>query len=368
MTARTITREAFRNRPLDVVAFYGLLPTDGWKAANGDAISRSECLVQMHRFAAMDMLQADGDLLDDVIFHLLTQHEPFTDKLLLQETARRACYAFAALLAGEKPNRSLRMRLVQLNFCLRNLLDAGIAMPATEDADLPYRAPWDFLPMPSGAVWITSDEQNVIIENPESRQLFRLGLPSQVDLLEDGRISIGSLYSNGAWLWDGSSPLLIAHQRPVVLCWQQNDILYGIDNRGSVLKLPAGVDAPRETIIKVGEVSKCRRIGNTLYIFDWTVPHQLILLDLDNFRERRITLPEVMLVNDIAATDTHFYLIDKLQGHIFKYDKQFTFIEKRLGLGKGPGQLYDPIALRQRNGRLQVMNWLTSRMVTLPVF
>ena len=53
----------------------------------------------------------------------------------------------------------------------------------------------------------------------------------------------------------------------------------------------------------------------------------------------------VYLVNDICLANNFFYIVDKQQGFVFKYDKNFKFISKSLHFGVGKGCLYDPISI-----------------------
>ena len=63
-----------------------------------------------------------------------------------------------------------------------------------------------------------------------------------------------------------------------------------------------------------------------------------------------------------------FYLIDKMQGHIFKFDYCFNYMDKRMYFGKSPSRLYDPIAIRNVDNKLYVLSWLTGNMVAVPLF
>jgi hypothetical protein len=229
---------------------------------------------------------------------------------------------------------------------------------------LPYRGPWDFLHTRTGEIWVTSDEQNVII----GQETFHLGLPSQLDAIDDEHVSIGSIFNPGAWIWNGKTPTHIAHTQPIVCLWQHEKSLYGIDYRGGMFQLNEGkVQSPKATLA-LNEVSRARRIGDALYLFDWTQPHRLIGVDINSFTMRHISLPDINQGNDIIRVGEYFYVLDKLQGYVFKYDRNFIFQEKRLGFGKGKARLFDPISIRHYNGTLHILSWLSQKRTVMELF
>ena len=121
-------------------------------------------------------------------------------------------------------------------------------------------------------------------------------------------------------------------------------------------------------LVDINEVSKVRLINGVLYMFDWSKAKAIICFDLETHKQELIVLDAILLGNDICSYDDHFYILDKQQGHVFKYDSRFNLADHMLGFGKGIGRLYDPISIRVVGNGFQVLNWVTSKIVTMDVF
>ena len=72
----------------------------------------------------------------------------------------------------------------------------------------------------------------------------------------------------------------------------------------------------------------------------------------------------------LLRLDDDLYVVDKQQGHIFKFDPEFRPVSRQCGFGRGPGRLFDPIVIHPApdGTRLQVMNWVPGSIVTVPRF
>jgi hypothetical protein len=366
---KSLTREAFHARPMDMVAFYDAMPNDGLILEGACPLNPEELTEALHRLKSMDVLQADIALLDDITMYLITQRVDASLHGLLDVVAQAARLGFVSLIQGEKSNRPLRMRLVHLNFAILTVLDAGISTWEAEDFVLPFRAPWDFLRMPHVTVWITSDDDNVIIQLGETSHIMRLGLPTQVDALDECSISIGTVYDNGLWLWDGFEAQHVAHARPLLVAWQHDGNGYVIDSEGFIFALSEKrIVGAQVAVVPINQISKCRKIENKLFLFDWTDAFVFSVVDLADYSCKLIAVPEVAVVNDVVQVGAFFYLADKLQGMVFKYDVNFIFCGKALAFGCKHGQLIDPISLRYDEGMLCVLSWITHKVTRLPVF
>ncbi|MCA0452000.1 MAG: hypothetical protein LCH62_19855, partial [Proteobacteria bacterium] len=89
---------------------------------------------------------------------------------------------------------------------------------------------------------------------------------------------------------------------------------------------------------------------------------------LDTGAIETIEMPEIFQCNDLAYGGGVFFAVDKMQGAVFKYSDRFEYLGRRMGLGRGPGRSYDPIALRFESGNLIVLSWVTSGRIKLPGF
>lgn len=366
-----LSRYNFLTRVPDVVAFYAMLPTHGATLIDGHSIDADMFKRIASELLAQELVNASPELVDELILFLLVKPTSAIPEILLRALANASSYTYAHLLKGAKSNRPLRMRLQHLNLCIRNLLDKDVALPPFDIEILDCRGPWDMLYAPDGErILISCDHENVRAEQGNHLVHHRLGLPTQVDQVGEGLISIGSIYSEGLWLRRGSSFQHVAHSLPLVTCVEYQGGYLTIDYRGGIYTLTSEFAvAEKRGQLALGEVSKCRRIGDSLYVMDWTQPHMLMRLSLATLEVTRIDLGlELFLPNDILELGGHFYLIDKLQGYLFKYSADFVLKGKILALGSESGKLFDPISLRYHEKKLRVLNWLSSSLVSVDAF
>ena len=101
---------------------------------------------------------------------------------------------------------------------------------------------------------------------------------------------------------------------------------------------------------------------------DWSKLGCFLLINVKNLNMEIIKLAEIYIINDICQHDDFFYVVDKLQGKIFSYDKSFKFRSKRLSSGQEPGKLYDPISIFSDKKKLHVLSWLNKYIVKLIPF
>lgn len=155
------------------------------------------------------------------------------------------------------------------------------------------------------------------------------------------------------------------HDLPIVLFFIHDHELLFLDYYGHIFR-----EHDRECLatLDLWEVSRVRNIKGHLYVFDWTAPHSILIFNPDTNTAQKVRLKEILLGNDICMIHNCFYLLDKQQGSIFKFDSNFRFLERRLSFGKHPGRLYDPIALRFHQGKIFVLNWLSRKMVSVKFF
>ena len=118
-------------------------------------------------------------------------------------------------------------------------------------------------------------------------------------------------------------------------------------------------------------VSKChfaRWFNGVLYCMDNSDFGHITSYDFKSGLAIRCSTLPVMVCNDIVVVGKNFYLIDKQQGSVFKFDCEWNFISRVLRFGKDEGCLFDPVSIRYQDGSLQVVSWLSSRLVTLKLF
>ena len=267
--------------------------------------------------------------------------------------------------------RPLRMRLVRAVYMLRDRLDAFAPndMEILAERRFPRGYAWDWIPLADGDAVIdcgNGDNLHCFDSDGGERLGLRLGLPTQIDQLADGRIAIGSTYSDGWHAWndaDGAKSHTRPHPVALLLEHGGERLELGVDG---VLRRSGGT--VEVTRLPLGAVGRARHIGDLLIAMDWSEAGWMFVLDLGDMTCRRVSSAPVILVNDICRLDDSYYLVDKMQGQVFAFDLDFRYRESRMKFGKGFGRLYDPIAIRAHEGFLHILSWVTGSLVTIRPF
>lgn len=354
--------------PADSFRFYGLLPSDAYALASdwpkGD-------LRQMAALAQGQLQRriAEPQALDQLTLGLLAHRAaPLPDGLDWLALADACARGYADQLRPEG-QRNLRMRLMRLNFMLRDMLDQGRSDDAQMVGERRFEQGfvWDWLPLADGQVIADSRQENLHhLEACAPQSSQRLGLPTQIDPLNDGQVAVESCYSDGWFAWSTNAPAqFFPRPRPIVLVFEQDGERFELDADGAVR---CGEEAAIRLQLPVRSVWCARRVGERVVVSDWSEAGCLVVLDLLSWRAERFASGPVLLTNDIAEIGGRYYLVDKMQGRVFAFDQDFSPLGARMNFGKGPGKLYDPIAIRAHQGHLHVLSWITGALVTIRPF
>ncbi|PZU52870.1 MAG: hypothetical protein DI561_11170 [Thauera sp.] len=306
--------------------------------------------------------------IDLLTARLLDSPPSVSDERPWRELAARLSALMCRQLAAGG-DRALRMRAQRLNYCIQACVDRShgddAASVALDELTLSGSKPWDCIERDGERWWLTSDRENVHRDGRRGRASFTRGLPTQLDMLPDGRLSIGSIYTDGAWLTDGDDWLHIDHARPVVMAFEHSGELHILDNGGTVWRWPS-----RSPVLQAPcrQLHFARLFGTTLYCLDNCDFGHVTRLDLASGQAARVATAPVQVCNDIVEADDVVYLIDKQQGSVFKFTRDFEYIERRLAFGRAPRHLLDPVSLRLSDGKLRVVSWLTGRLTSLSTF
>lgn len=353
-----IADEAFARRPLEATTFYNALHADGLRPCPPAAPAQ---VVSLLRIPAAEWVERDLDVLAN---HLLNGGAavPAGDCAALADAIS---LRYAGLLAGGKRDRALRMKLQHANFLLREKIDRDLPVHAAS-RELGSSPPWDWLPVADGDLTIFSGPRSLHWRGRTGGTRAEVGLASQLDPLPDGSVSVGSIFSNGAARWQAGRIEFVPHDLPIVLICILPSGEFHVDYRGYVHRRGEAAPVAR---FPAGEISRARLIDGAIYAFDWSAPRLLWRMDPATWQADRITLPSILLGNDICARPGGgYYIIDKQQGYLFSLDEAFAVRERKLGFGRGDGRLFDPIALRLHQGEVCIVNWVSRSLVSLPVF
>lgn len=272
-----------------------------------------------------------------------------------------------------KNSKSIRKSAQRLNF----FIQYGLYQNKSNHNDivnhkkLKQQFCWDYVKLENlnglkGECYISSEkEKNFHFLNSNKEiSSFKVGLPTQLDISLNNVLYIGSCYSQGFWSWDGNSLKYNNHEFPVLLfCQNKDQDFYFFNAKGELFK-------NNHKVFKspIKYPGKARYFKNKIYITDWLRSGFIYCLNLETIKGNWIPLSGVYLVNDICLANNFFYIVDKQQGFVFKYDKNFKFISKSLHFGVGKGCLYDPISIRLYNETLIITSWITGEYNQINVF
>ncbi|MBU0604557.1 MAG: hypothetical protein KKD25_19380 [Gammaproteobacteria bacterium] len=350
---------------VDPLTWYDWLPGDAIRVSG---IPEGESCEQLVQSLLLRSAPDDASRLDLLTARLLDTPPVITDPVPWRTLAARLSALMCRQLATGG-DRHLRMRAQRLNYCIQACVDQGAdnsEQPVILDTSvLPGNKPWDCIEYDGVRWWLTSGDQNVHRDGPGGRASFSRGLPTQLDLLRDGRLSVGSIYTPGAWLVDGETWQHLDHAHPIVLVFQHLGELRFLDGAGVVWR-----DSPRELIWRVPcpQVHFARLFGNTLYCMDNADFGHVTCMDIESGEATRHSTAPVQVCNDVVEVGDALYLIDKQQGSVFKFSRKFDYVGRRLTFGRGASQLVDPVSVRVMDGKLRVVSWLTGRLTWLIAF
>lgn len=358
-----ISREAFLSRTLDPLRYYHFLPSDDLHIDG--AIAGTSARVLGERLGSMGADSAAIAVMDELSVSLINEFDALAGDASWRPLADRMAGWYAQQLrpGGSKP---IRMRAQLINFFLRDIIDAGKPTGDFKSEPLEALCPWDFMRLPDEDIWLTSDPDNVVRKRRDGTEIrLRCGLPTRMDLLGDGQIAIHSLYSNGGWLLKGSDVNEIKHDTPIVMLFHRHGRLHFVDFRTRVFDATTGeqLGGPH-----LEQAHFARLVGNRIFLIDCCKVGKLYELDVESLELVEYDIAPILICNDVCRASDRFYLVDKEQGSVFAFDEHFTFLEQRLVFGRAPGRLWDPAAIRSVDGRLQVLNWFASSIVTLDTF
>ena len=294
------------------------------------------------------------------------KNKSLSKKLDWEKVCKKCAIIYTKTFNNEK-FRSLRTKSVRNIYLIREIIEKNQVVIhkkiQTEKIDL---FTWDFRETYNKKIFITCDKRNLTIVSNNETKKYIAGLPTQIDILSDGSISIGSSYSKGVFFYKKNGYLTFKDfALPVITTFFYENNFFVLQKNGELLK-------NNKFFFKVSNFSssicKARFINPYLIIMDWSKLNSLLIVNMQTFSIEIIKLPEIYIPNDICEYGENFYLIDKLQGQIFSYDKSFNFRKKILSFGQESGKLYDPISIYSDEKKLNVISWLNKYIVRLLPF
>lgn len=363
-TQLTVTFERFSNAEQDSLHWYDLLPGDGITVCKMPDTPSVDQL--RNELLAAEVMQAND--IDLLAAHLLGHPHPLGSPARWKALAQRLSQTMAEQLTV-RGNRALRMKAQRLNY----YIEALIADPPSQqdrqlvavERTLPGIKPWDHVEHLGATWWLSSGSPNIYRKDDSTQQQWTLGLPTQLDPLSTDRLAAGSIYSNGAHIYCAGDWGNLAHDAPVPLVFEHDSELFFLDHFGHVWR-----DQPRQRIGRVAceQVHFARYFNGLVYCLDNSDYGHITTFDMSDGHAVRHSVQPVQVCNDLVVTEEYCYLIDKQQGSVFKFDRHFRFLERRLQFGRQDTQLLDPVSIRMTGKHLQVVSWLSQKLTRLRVF
>lgn len=350
------------SQPPDPLVFYRTLPSD--VSYQGDGKNNASS----NKDLSLDFL-IERENLDQLLALMYLRGGKFEEEQL-RKLSLWASKKYSVLLASEKSARARRMKLQLINYAAQDLLagpniqnDVSSFSKGRKIADSP---PWDWLSQRDGTQFmIVSGENGLHSTCGNKHERYHVGLPSQLDQIDDCSISVGSIFSNGGYILRPSQLTKIDHSMPIVIFLDGPHGRVFVDYCGNICSAADGRIVDR---ISCNHADKVRAIEGKLYISDWSVFGKMYVYDLSSGTQSQVRLNGIFLMNDICAGESCFYVVCKQQGSIFKFNLDFELLEKRLSFGKQRTELFDPISIRNENGRLQVLSWVTGNLTCIDTF
>ncbi|EDM69052.1 hypothetical protein PE36_06187 [Moritella sp. PE36] len=312
--------------------------------------------------------------IDYILVCLLNLKNELINDSLLHSVAEKASEIYSSLLNKGENTRSFRMRLQRLNYFIRDILSNHLVFEhyntdvKGSDELLDGCCPWDSIEVNNESLTIFSGFNGLEIKNKENTKRYDKGLSTQLDLLSDGKVSIGSYYSKGSFLYTGCKIIHIDHDEPILIVFTYQQQTYALDSKGRLFLLNNGEVSLLILDLSESSLNKARVFGCYIYFFDWSKPYKGGRLNLDTMKIEYFNTSPVIISNDICVCDDFLYIIDKQKGSVFKFDQKFKYIESKLDFGIGDMQLYDPISIRIRQDKLSIISWVNAKQTMTSIF
>lgn len=312
--------------------------------------------------------------IDYILVCLLNLNDELINDSLFYNVANRASEIYSSLLNGNDNSRSLRMRLQRLNYFIRDVLSNNISFHQccleVEGSDelLDGCCPWDSIEVNNESITIFSGFNGLEIKNKDCITKYDKGLPTQLDLLSDGTVSIGSYYSRGSFLYTGSGIVDVVHDEPILLVFTYQQQSYALDSKGRLFSFNNWKVSLLILDLCETSLNKARFFGRYIYFSDWSKPYKSGRLNLDTMKIEYFNTSPVIIANDICVVNDFLYIIDKQKGSVFKFDQELKYIESKLDFGVGNIQLYDPISIRVNQDKLSIISWVNAKQTTINIF
>ncbi len=356
----------FVDGKLNSLSWYDYLPGDN-VLITGDGDHRSAAEIGDY-LLTLDKIE-DYELIDLLAVKILNSCPSINTCLHWSKLAYRLSKLMSDNLTA-KGNRSIRMRAQRLIYYLQSLIDDrknnDYEDLIVSETTLEGSKPWDYVCNSSGEWWLTSDDENIHYRTNDGVEThWAIGLPTQIDLLSGGKLAIGSIYSDGATILNGEDCEFIKHSSPVLLVFEYKEQQYFLDHQGCIWD-----DETRSLFMEIDntQIHFARYFNGVVYLLDNGDFGHITLAVLGNKKSERFSVLPVQVCNDIVVTETEYYLIDKQQGSVFKFNTSWEYESRALLFGRTKGCLHDPVTLRIYNDHLYVVSWLSARLTKLKLF
>ena len=362
---QVVSLQDFVNAEQNSLTWYDFLPGDKiW--IDGD--NSSATAAEISETLLSDKSVINNDLIDLLSIKLINNCPSIQGHKQWEKLSFELSKVMANNLK-DSGDRSLRMRTQRLIYYIQsvvsNMAENSAGKFNVSETILEGNKPWDYYQYKDSMWWLSSDSKNVHFKKRGGlTQHWSYGLPTQIDYYDDDYISIGSIYTNGSVITNGGEWQTVEHNFPIVLYYQYESHDYFLDNQGWLWQ---AMSAKRIKKI-ANRVHFARFFDGILYVLDNSDFGHVLSYNMDLDKLSRHSVLPVQVCNDLLATEDYYYIVDKQQGSIFKFTRNWEYVTRVLKFGRCYGCLLDPVSIKEFNNRLHVVSWLTSRLTTLDFF
>ena len=260
-----------------------------------------------------------------------------------------------SLIIDDEEKRDIRMRLAKINYLIRKNDRSGCEK-LSKLFSTKQEFIWDIAYLGHQRIHINSKGQGVTVA--DSRVLIKNAKLTQVEKISEKAWYIGGFYEDKGY--EISSELIvkeIEYPYPVLLRFTYKSTL------NIVVTYKDGIKIGNKTYRIDGKIHRCRVFKNCIYLISWEKYGIVYEMNLDNKNIRKITLQYICICNDIFIDRERIFAICKMQGHLFEYRSDFSYVNKIGNFSSGGNGLFDPISIKKNKKMIEVTSWFHSSVM-----
>ena len=176
--------------------------------------------------------------LDYLFIELIrNRNKPLSIKVDWEGVCKKCAVIYSTNFNNEK-FRSLRTKAVRNIYLIREIIEKNETVNTKEiEIEKTSLFFWDFRQVSNKKIFITSNKNNFIIIKNGKMKKYKVGLPTQIDILSDGSVSIGSTYSKGIFFYKNDDSIIFKNfSLPIITSFDYKKDFFILKKNGVLLK------------------------------------------------------------------------------------------------------------------------------------